>query len=160
MRWTLLLIILLLPAVVAGDPLVVDSTLTVRWDRSGDWEALGEVYNDLGVGIYFVEVHAMLRDADGKIIELPDIYVDGDTYTTEHGIETTTYIAPGEIAPFHLSLSQTAFEDVARYKFGVTFKAAGSVTGHWPITWGQLKRWQKTGIPPPFVSGVPLIGIR
>ena len=73
MRWTLLLIILLLPAVVAGDPLVVDSTLTVRGDRSGDWEALGEVYNDLGVGIYFVEVHATLRDADGKIVELPDL---------------------------------------------------------------------------------------
>ena len=158
-RWTLLLIILLLPAVVAGDPLVVASPLPVRGARSGPWEALGEVYNDLGVGIYFVAVHATLRDADGKIIELPDIYVDGDTYKTEYGIETATYIAPGERTPFRLSFSQVAFEDVACYEFRVV-KAAGSVTGHWPMTWGQLKRWMKTGIPPPFVSGVPLIGTR
>ncbi|HID99976.1 MAG TPA: hypothetical protein EYP59_06770 [Thiotrichaceae bacterium] len=130
----------LAPASVLADGVVlVEDSFAIREDIFGRVRFLGEVKNELDVGIYHVKITFTTKDKAGKVLSVDRGYINGSTYVIpSFGLTTDDYLAPGEVGAFEVSTS-VPMANFGSYTYKITWDYAESPTGIRPARWGGIK---------------------
>ena len=68
----------------------------------GDWRLWGELKNRGSITGYFIKFVATIKNREGRVIDVPFKYVDGETIVLDSGETTDTALSPGAVGSFAL----------------------------------------------------------
>jgi len=86
-------------------------------DYFGNADFYGEIINNSGGNVSFVEITITMKNASGSVIDTDSTFINGTVLIlNSSGIDTGSCLRPGEYGAFWVNTS-TDFSDVASYEY-------------------------------------------
>ena len=104
----------------AGNVILLDATVYVTQDYSGDIKILGELQNVGNSDVSFVEITYTFKDASGTLLDIEYTYVYGSSKRLS-SIVTDTILSPNEVGSFQL-YTNVPFNLVSSMSYVISFE--------------------------------------
>ncbi|MBU0501639.1 MAG: hypothetical protein KJ811_00135, partial [Candidatus Margulisbacteria bacterium] len=102
---------------VPSGSVIIKGNINKVEDYFGNADFYGEIINNSGGNVSFVEITITMKNASGSVIDTDSTFINGTVLIlNSSGIDTGSCLRPGEYGAFWVNTS-TDFSDVASYEY-------------------------------------------